>query len=112
MAKKLFKNYEFEFDKNDKKILTTFCKQVIKQLEGDQQYFREVKIFNSIVEKLSSTEEKIKLTKEEKTRLVLQLKENVKYLAKEVEKAWFIKKWLVKSMYKQYSNLLNNHFSE
>lgn len=112
MAKKLFKNYEFEFDKNDKKILLSFCKQFVKQLEVDPQYFKETKIFNSIIDKLNDAEGKIKLTKEEKTKLTLQLKENVKYLQKEITKAWFIKRWLIKSMYKQYSHLLNKHFSD
>ncbi len=112
MAKKLFRNYEIELDKNEKKILTTFCKQFVNQLEGNQQYFREIKTFNSIIEKLSSTDEKIKFTKEEKTKLVLQLKENVKHIRTQMEKAWFFKKWLLKSLYKQYSNLLDNKFSE
>lgn len=112
MAKKLFRNYELEFDKNEKKILTTFCKQFVSQLEGNNQFFRELKIFNSIIDKLNSGEDKIKFTKEEKTILTHQLKENVKHITKQMEKAWFIKKWLLRSMYNQYSNLLNNKFSE
>ncbi len=112
MAKKLFRNYEFEFDKNERKILVTFCKQFVNQLEGDNKYFREIKTFNSIIEKLNSTDGKIKFTKEEKTKLVLQLRENTKHIEQQMLKSWFIKKWLLKSMFKQYSNLLDNKFSE
>ncbi len=112
MAKDLFKNYTFEFDKNDKKILTTFCNQVVKQLSGDSKYFNDVKAFDSIINKLNKTDgEQVKFTKDEKTRLVMQLKENVKHIQKQIDKSWFIKKWLYKSMYTQYNTILQNHFS-
>ncbi len=109
--KKLFNNYDFEFDKNEKKILTTFANQILKQMEGNSQYFREVKVFNSIIEKLNSGQEKIRFTKEEKTKLELQLKENAKILKKQLDKSHFIKKWLVKSMLNQYNSIINKHFS-
>ncbi len=108
--KKLFTNYNFEFDKNEKKLLTTFSKQVLKQLDGNNQYFAETRAFNSILEKLSDSTETIKLTKDERTRLLNQLNENVKFLRKEMSGSWFIKKWLYKSMLKQYENILENHF--
>ncbi len=111
MKKKLFNNYNFEFDKNEKKILTTFCNQILKQMEGKSEYFREIKAFNSIIEKLNSGEEKIRFTKEEKTKLESQLKENAKILKKQLEKSGFIKKWLVKSMYNQYNSIITKHFS-
>jgi hypothetical protein len=45
--KKLFTNYNFEFNKNEKKLLTTFIKQSLKQIEGDNKFFAETKAFNS-----------------------------------------------------------------
>lgn len=108
--KKLFTNYNFEFDKNEKKLLTTFSKQVLKQLDGDNRYFAETKAFNSIIEKLSEGSETVKLTKDERTRLVSQLNENVKFLKKETAGSWFIKKWIYKSMLKQYEGILDKHF--
>ena len=107
MKRKLFKSYEFEFDKNQKKVLTSFAKQSSKQMADDDRLVKEVRIFNSIIEKLESTEEKIKFTKDEKTKLVFQLKENTKHLQKTMEKSWFIKKWFYRSMHNQYLNILN-----
>ncbi len=108
--KKLFTNYNFEFDKNEKKILKTFCNQNLKQIQGDNKYFTEAKVFNSIVNKLGQDSETIKLTKEERTKLKYQLEENVKFLDKKVKKSWFLKKWLYRSMLAQYENILENHF--
>lgn len=109
---KLFKNYSYSFDKNEKKILTTFCKQVINQMEGDNRFLRDINNFQSVIDKLNSGEDPIKLTKEEKTKVVLQIKENVKHIDKQMEKSWFIKKWFLKSIYNQYNNLLNEHFKD
>lgn len=108
--KKLFTNYNFEFDKNEKKLLATFCKQTLKQIEGDNKFFAETRAFNSILEKLNGSSESVKLTKEERTRLVHQLTENVKFLKKDLPKVGFIKKFLYKSMIKQYDNILEKHF--
>ena len=110
--KKLFTNYNFEFDKNERKILKTFCSQNLKQIQGDNKYFAEVKIFNSLLDKLNSDADVIKLTKEERTRLKYQLEENVKYLKKQIQKSWFFKKWLYRSMLVQYEKILDNHFKE
>ena len=52
--KKLFANYNFEFDKNEKKLLTNFCKQALKQVSGDNRFFAEEKAFNSIIRKTKS----------------------------------------------------------
>ncbi len=112
MSKKLFKNYEYEFDKNEQKVLASFCKQAIKQMNGDERFFRDIKTFDSIINKLESQNEKVKFTKEEKTKLVFQLKENAKYLNKEMKKSWFIKKWFYRNMYNQYNNILTKHFSD
>jgi len=110
--KKLFTNYNFEFDKNEKKLLINFSKQVLKQVSGDSKFFAEEKAFNSIVEKLSQNEDAIKLTKDEKTRLTNQLKQNSDFMKKGMKKSWFLKKWLYKSLYNQYDNLLEKHFKD
>jgi len=108
--KKLFQNYNYEFTKNEKKLLSSFCKQSLKQMGGDRQYFAETKAFNSILNKLASENETIKFTKDEKTRLTFQFKQNVDYIKKQMDKSWFIKKWMMKSLYKQYNDLLDTHF--
>jgi len=103
--KKLFSNYTYDFSKNEKKILTTFCKQSLKQIEGDNRFFAESKAFSSILNKLQN-DDTIKLTKDEKTRLIHQLKQNTEHLKKEIKKSWFLKKWIYKSLYTQYEGLL------
>jgi hypothetical protein len=107
--KKLFTNYNFEFDKNEKKLINSFCKQALKQLD-EKQNFGEVKAFNSIIEKLNSNSETVKLTKDEKIKLANNLKQNIDYIRKQMDKSWFLKKWLMKSLYNQYSSLYENHF--
>jgi septal ring factor EnvC (AmiA/AmiB activator) len=108
--KKLFTNYNFEFNKNEKKLISAFCKQTLKQVEGDNRFFAEEKAFKSILEKLNAGSESIKLTKDERTRLVHQLEQNIKYLEKEKSKAWFLKKWLYNSMLRQYRSIYEEHF--
>ncbi|MCH8325581.1 MAG: hypothetical protein IIB83_03310 [Bacteroidetes bacterium] len=108
--KKLFRNYNYKFDKNDIKMLKTFCKQSLKQIEGDNKFYSEVRSFRSILEKLDSGDEIIKLTKDESTKLKNQLKQNLQYLKKELLKSWFLKKILYRSMIKQYSNIIEKHF--
>lgn len=108
--KKLFTNYNFEFNKNEKKLISSFCKQAIKQMGSDNQYFGEVKAFNSILEKLNENAESIKLTKDEKIRLTNNIKQNIDYLKKQMDKSWFLKKWLMKSLYNQYADIYENHF--
>jgi hypothetical protein len=110
--KQLFKNYTFEFDKNEKRLLLNFCKQVIRQMQTDNRFAVDVKAFNSIVEKINASPENVKLTKDEYTRLNLQLKENIKYLKNKAEKSWFLMKWLHKSLYTQYNNILTTHFNQ
>lgn len=111
MAKKLFKNYNYSFDKNETKILTTFCKQALNQISSDDKFYREVKVFQSLLDKLQSGSDEIKLTKEESTKLTLHLRENVKNIETQIDKSWFVKKWLLRSMYKQYKSILEIHFS-
>ena len=110
--KKLFANYNFEFDKNEKKLLTNFSKQALKQMSGDSKFFAEEKAFNSIIEKLNQGNDVVKFTKDEKTRLTHQLKQNSEFMKKEMKKSWLIKKWLYKSIYKQYDNLIEKHFKD
>jgi len=112
MKKKLFTNYNFEFDKNEKKLITNFCKQALKQMNNGNEYYAEIKAFNSIMEKIQSgsDSETIKFTRDEKTRLTHQLKQNIDYLGKQADKSWFIKKWLVRSLLNQYTGIYNNHF--
>ena len=110
--KKLFKNYDFEFDKNEKKLLLTFCKQSLKQIGGDSRFFNETKAFNSIIAKLQGTEESIRFTKDEKNKIEVLLVQNVKYLKEQAKKSWFLKRWMYKSLYSQYEKLVENHFKE
>lgn len=106
MKKKLFQNYEFEFDKNENKIILSFAKQAVKQMETDDRLVKEVRIFNSVISKLNSNKDKVKLTKEEKTKLLFQLNENVKHLQSKVDKAWFLTKWFYKNMLNQYQSII------
>ncbi len=108
--KKLFTNYNLELDKNERKLLTTFLKQTLKQTQGDEKFFAENKAFNSVLDKLGTKDDQIKLTKDERTRLKFQIDQNVKHLQKEMQKGGFIKKWLYRNMLNQYSNILEKHF--
>ncbi len=112
MAKPLFKNYSFTFDKNERKILLTFCKSIMKQMASEEKFFADVKSFNSIIDKLNDPTDEVKLTKDEKTKLVFRLKENVEHMGKEVKKGFFIKRWFYKSILNQYKSLLENHFND
>jgi len=110
--KKLFKNYNLELDKNERKLLLTFAKQVIKQIQGNQQYFPIEKSFASLADKLSAGDDVIKLTKDEYYKLKQQLTENNNQMKKQIQKSWFFKRWLYRSMIKQYSSLINKHFKD
>lgn len=110
MAKPLFKNYTYTFDKNEKKLLLNFCKSMLKQMMGDEKFFQDIRSINSLIEKLNSGEPEVKLTKEEKTKLVFRMKENAENMKKEMKKGFFIRRWIYKSAYNQFNNLLNNHF--
>ncbi|MBI5727846.1 MAG: hypothetical protein HY965_08335 [Ignavibacteriales bacterium] len=110
--KKGFRNYNFDFDKNERRILSTFCKQVIKQTGGDQKYYPVEKAFAGILAKLDSGEDTIRLTKDEYMRLAEHLKENIRHLKTKIDKTWFLMKWLYKSMLNQYQLMLNTHFKD
>jgi hypothetical protein len=110
--KKLFSNYNFEFNKNEKKLLTTFCRQALKQVENDNRYFQEERALRSVIEKLNADTDEIKLTRDEKTRLKFQLEQNVKFMKQNMNKSWFLKRWLYKSMLTQYEGILDSHFKQ
>jgi hypothetical protein len=114
MAKKAlkFNNYTYSFDKNEKKLVLSFCNQAVKEMATDSRFAQEVAIFNSIIEKLNSPALEVKLTRKESTRLAFQLRENTKQLKKKLDGSSFIKKWFYKSIYSQYQNLLDNHFED
>jgi hypothetical protein len=108
--KKLFTNYNLDLDKNERKLLTTFLKQSLKQTEGDNRFFAETKAFKSVLDKLNNGGEEVRLTKDERTRVKYQMEQNVKHIEKQIQKGGFLKKWLYKSMLNQYRNILENHF--
>jgi len=110
--KTLFKNYNYSFEKNDAKIISTFCKQAIKQMSTDERFSSDIKAYQSIISKIDTNAAEVKLTKDEKFRLVKQMEENIKHYKKEINHSWFIKKWLYKSMLKQYNLILSKYFED
>ncbi len=110
--KKLFKNYLYDFSSSEKKILATMVKQILRQIEGDEKYFNEIRIYKSLSEKLQSSQTPIKLTKEEIKRLELQLSENAKVLKGKIKRSIFFLKWLYKPLLNQYESILNKHFKD
>ncbi len=110
--KPLFKNYNFDFDSSEKKLLQTMVKQILRQIEGDNRYISEVRIYQSLSDKLSSSQSPIQLTKEEIKRLELQLSENSKMLKEKIRKSIFFMKWIYKPLLKQYELILNKHFKK
>ena len=81
-------------------------------MSTDSKFFAEENAFNSIIEKLKQGNDVVKFTKDEKTRLTHQLKQNSEFMKKEMKKSWFLKKWLYKSIYKQYDSLIEKHFKD
>ncbi len=110
--KPLFKNYNFDFNALEKKLLQTMVKQILRQIEGDNRYITEIRIYQSLSEKLSSSQSPIRLTKEEIKRLELQLTENSKLLKEKIKKSIFFMKWIYKPLLKQYEAILNRHFKK
>lgn len=110
--KPLFKNYNFDFDSSEKKLLQTMVKQILRQIEGDNRYITEIRIYKSLSEKLSSSQTPIRLTKEEIKRLELQLTENSKLLKEKIKKSIFFMKWIYKPLLKQYETIINKHFKK
>lgn len=112
MPKPLFKNYVYTFDRNEKKILLNFCDTILKQISSDENFYQDVRAFSTIVEKLRSNDYEIKFTKEERTKLVFRLKENLEGMKKQATKGFFIRRWIYKSAYTQFKNIFEKHFSD
>jgi hypothetical protein len=110
--KKLFKSYSCEFNKNEKKIITAFCRQAVKQLASDSKNFADYKAYSSILDKITESSESVKFTKDEYNRLGFQLRENVKRAKQKMEKSGFFTRWIHKSLYIQYNNIVTSHFSD
>jgi hypothetical protein len=112
MAKPLFKNYTYTFQKHESKLLINFCKTVLKQMSADEKFFQDVRSFTTVLEKLKSGDTEIKFTKEEKTKLAFRLKENRDNMKKEIKKGFFIRRWIYKSAYNQFVSIIDNHFND
>lgn len=112
MAKPLFKNYTFTFQKHEQKLLLNFCKTIVKQMSTDERFFQDVRTFKNILEKLQSGDYEIKFTKDEKLKLAFRLKENRDNMKKELKKGFFIKRWIYKSAYNQFDSIIENHFND
>lgn len=110
--KKGFRNYNFEFDKNEIRMLTTLSKQVLKQVEGKKDYYRIERAFAGILEKLNSGEDVVRLTKDEYTQIALHLRENIKFFAEKIKKSWFFMKWFYKPLMTQYQTIYDTHFKD
>jgi len=110
--KKVLRNYNFDFDKNERRIINAFCKQVLKQVGGNSDHFRTERAFTAIMDKLTKSDETVKFTKEEFIHISEQLKSNIRYLNEQVKKVWFFKKWIYKSLISQYTLLYDNHFKD
>jgi bisphosphoglycerate-dependent phosphoglycerate mutase len=107
-----FRNYNFEFDKNERRYLQALCKQLIKQVGGDQQYYHIERAFTSVQAKLNTPDETVKLTKDEFQKIQEQLSANVRHFKKKIEKASFLTKWYYKMMLGQFESMYNNHFKD
>lgn len=110
--KKLFNDYSLSLSKGDRKILTTMVKQLLKQISGNTsfEHVKAEKAFQSVLTKLESGEETIKLTKDEFQKLRSNVEGNVKHLRIQSQKGWFLKKWMYRSMLTQYEILYENNF--
>ena len=108
--KPLIKNYSLDLDKDEKKIVITLLKQTLKQIRGNEKYFQYEKAFSSILSKLENESESVKLIKDEYFKLKNQMSESLNHYMKELPKSWFIKKWLYKSLIKQYTSIIQKHF--
>lgn len=74
--------------------------------------YAEEKSFTAILNKLTSADEEVKLTKDEFTRLRFNMEANLKFLKTESVKGWFWRKWLYRSMLTQYTQIYETHFKE
>jgi transposase-like protein len=107
------RNYTLDFEKNDKKLVIQFAKQVLKQTDGNQavEMVKQNKIFTSILEKLNESDS-IKFTKDEFFSLKNMVNANHTHLKKQMAKSGFFKKFFYGSLEKQYSKILNKYFQD
>ncbi len=107
-----FRNYNFEFDKTEKKFLVSLCNKVVKEVQGKKDYYKIERAFAGMLEKLNSGEDPVKLTKDEYIQMSLNLRENIKFMNNKMKNTWFLMRWIYKSMVMQYSNIYEKHFSD
>ncbi|GAB1347849.1 hypothetical protein MASR1M107_00600 [Ignavibacteriales bacterium] len=107
------RNYTLEFDKSDKKVITQFVKQAVKQTSGSQEVgmVKQNRLFSTVLDKLNESES-VKFTKDEYFTLKNMVVANHNHLKKQISKSGFIKKFFFKSLEKQYGNLLTKYFQE
>lgn len=107
------RNYNLEFQKNDKKVILQFIKQALKQTEGssDLQMIKHSKLLKSITAKMNESSE-VKFTKDEYFALKNLIVTNAQHLKKQIKSAGFIKRFFLKSLEKQYSNIVTNYFQD
>ena len=104
-----FRNYNFEFDKNEKKFLVSLCNKVVKEVQGKKDYYKIERAFAGMLEKLNSGEDTVKLTKDEYIQMSMNLRENVKFMNNKMKNTWFLMRWIYKSMVMQYSNIYEKY---
>ncbi|GAB1442265.1 hypothetical protein MASR2M39_11000 [Ignavibacteriales bacterium] len=107
------RNYTLEFEKNDKKIVNQFLKKAAQQTEGSQDVnlVKQNRLFNSILDKLNESDAP-KFTKDEYFSLKNLLSLQLTSMKKQIATAGFIKKYLLSSLEKQYTKILNKYFTE
>lgn len=108
-----FKNYNYQFDKVEKKFLIQFCKQTLNQMPQQKEYIPVGRVFESIQNKLEdSIDGSIKFTKDELTKFEYSLKENLKLMDKQLKTSGFFKRFFLKAAVKQYRSIVEKHFSK
>lgn len=110
--KKGFRNYNLELDKNERRIISSFCKQTLRQISGNSKFAPIERLFEGINEKVTSGEDVIKFTKEEYVRLEESLRETIRQITKSLDKSWFLKRWISKMAMSQYQSILDKYFKE
>jgi hypothetical protein len=59
-------------------------------MSADERFYTDLRTFNSIIDKINDPTDEIKLTKDEKTKLVFRIKENVDHMKKQITKGFFL----------------------
>ncbi|MBN8545636.1 MAG: hypothetical protein J0L60_05805 [Ignavibacteria bacterium] len=107
------RNYTLDIEKSDKKVLTQFVKQAVKQTSGSQEVgmVKQNRIFSTILDKINESDS-VKFTKDEYFTLKNMVVANHNHLKKQISKAGFFKKFFFSSLEKQYGKLLTKYFQE